>query len=252
METRYLSMPWGKMAYYCRGNLESPDSMMFLHGTGCDSSDWEKIVSLMPPEPLMVALDFRGHGNSAVPGESFTLADLASDAIALAGHLNLRRPVLAGHSLGGMAALAASATGFRPGALVLAEGWTNLQAAGRAFREPRFFGRLDPALKTLIEQKHKKTVAGFKPGIWEHFWQSVRAFDALDFLESVQLPICEVYGSLGRIETTRRDLAIPSRLNIELAWLDGAGHYLPLEKPFELAGICKRILAQCIGGNAHE
>lgn len=248
METLYLSMPWGKMAYYCRGNPASPDSMLFLHGTGCDSSDWQEILSLMPPEPLMVALDFRGHGNSSVPGAPFTLADLASDAVALAVRLNLRNPVLAGHSLGGMVALAAAAKGFRPGALVLVEGWTNLDKASRAFREPRFFGRLGPELKTLIEQKHKKTVSGFKPVVWEHFWQSVRAFDALDFLESAPLPIFEIYGSLGRIKTTRRDLAIPSRPNIELSWLDGAGHYLPLEKPVELAGICKRALKQCSGG----
>ena len=245
METFYLSMPWGKMAYYSSESSGAAHAMIFLHGTGCDSSEWEKVIARLPPDARLIRMDFRGHGNSSVPSEPFTLTDLATDVIKLAEYLNLQQPILAGHSLGGMAAMAAAQKAFQPGALILAEGWTNLKNAAKAFREPRFFGRLDPMNIKEIQKKNEKTIARFQPEVWDYFWQSVQVFDAGDFLESTSLPIREIYGNLGRIETTRRNLLIPSKPNIELIWLNDAGHYLPVEKSLELADICRRVLETC-------
>jgi pimeloyl-ACP methyl ester carboxylesterase len=186
------------------------------------------------------------------PSKPFTLTDLATDIIILSEHLGLRQPVLVGHSLGGMVAMVVAQKVLRLGALVLIEGWTNLKTAANAFREPRFFGRLAPLIKIEIQDKSKKTTARFQPEVWDYFWQSVLEFDARDFLESTSLPIYEIYGNLGRIETTRQNLMIPSKPNIEVIWLDDAGHYLPVEKPVELATICQRVLAQCKERQTHE
>jgi len=243
-------MPWGKMAYYCAGSSENP--LIFLHGSGCDSSDWSKVVARMPPEPCLIMMDFRGHGSSSAPSEPFTVTELATDVITLAEHLGIQHPILVGHSLGGMVAMIVAQKVLRPGALILVEGWTSLKTAASAFREPRFFGRLDPLLKTEIQNKSVKTIARFQPEVWNYFWQSVRAFDAREFLESTSLPIYEIYGSLGQTETTRQNLMIPSKPNIEVIWLDNAGHYLPVEKPLELAHICQRVLAQCKERSTHE
>lgn len=57
-------MSWGEMAYYDSGNLPSP--LIFLHGTGCDASDWMPVIDGLPRNQRCIALDFRGHGQSTV------------------------------------------------------------------------------------------------------------------------------------------------------------------------------------------
>lgn len=245
-------MPWGKMAYYCSGNPAAANSMIFLHGTGCDSSDWEQVVARMPPETRLVMMDFRGHGNSSTPPCGFTMEDLASDVITLAGRLGLKQPVLAGHSLGGMVAMGAARNSFRAGALILVEGWTNIEKAANAFHEPRFYGKLDAASKDKIQEKRNRITALFQPEAWKQFRKSIEAFDGRELLETTALPVYEIYGGLGKIETTRRNLMIPSRPNIEIIWIENAGHYLPIERPAELADIFKRILSQRNERQAHE
>jgi len=70
---------------------------------------WTPVARVLQAEYDVVMPDARGHGGSTAPPHGFRYGDHASDLIDLIRTIELSRPVLIGHSMGGMtAALAAS------------------------------------------------------------------------------------------------------------------------------------------------
>ena len=122
--------------------------------------------------------------------------------------------------------------------LVLLEGWTSLSSAGSAFDTGRFYGSLSQAEITKIQRKTEETRNRFKPNVWESFWASVKDYDAYSYLEQSCIPIYEVFGEMGRNESTEQKLRIPSNPNIQVIWVPNAGHYLPHERPKPISEIC--------------
>ena len=231
-----IPMSWGKMAYFDSDNA-SGQPLLFLHGTGCDSSDWSAVIEGLPQSQRCIALDFRGHGQSTAPTRPFTLACLAADVRHLADHLELQRFVIVGHSLGGMVAMEIARHSSRVAGLVLLEGWTSLSSAGSAFDPGRFYGSLPETAITRIQQKSEETRSRFKPEVWNSFWESVKNFDAYTYLEQAHISIYETFGGMGRNDLTQQQLRIPSNPNIQWIWVPNAGHYLPHECPAEVAEI---------------
>ena len=232
-------MSWGELAYHDSGNLPSP--LIFLHGTGCDASDWMSVTDALPRNQRCIALDFRGHGQSPVPTQPFTLTDLAEDVLHLVDNLRLQKLVIVGHSLGGMVAMEVAQRSSRVIGLVLLEGWTSLSAAGSSFDAGRFYGSLSETAIAEIQQKSKTTRSRFQPEIWNHFWESVTAFDAYTYLQQAGIPIWEVFGGMGRNTLTEKKLRIPPNPNIQWVWIPHAGHYLPHECPDEVAKVVSTL-----------
>ena len=236
---RTSEMSWGELAYHDSGNLPSP--LIFLHGTGCDASDWMSVADALPRNQRCIALDFRGHGQSPVPTQPFTLTDLAEDVLHLVDNLRLQELVIVGHSLGGMVAMEVAQRSSRVIGLVLLEGWTSLSAAGSSFDAGRFYGSLSETAIAEIQQKSKTTRSRFQPEIWNHFWESVTAFDAYTYLQQAGIPIWEVFGGMGRNALTKKKLRIPPNPNIQWVWIPHAGHYLPHECPDEVAKVVSTL-----------
>ncbi len=234
-----MNMPWGTMAYRDTGNsASSAVTMLFLHGTGCDADDWEGVASALPDSVRRIALEFRGHGKSTVPAEPFTLSDLADDVARFIEAEKLRRVIVAGHSLGGMVGMEVARRCGNVAVLVLLEGWTQLGVMGKAFRGERFYGGLDEHAIARVRQKSEATTGRFQPEAWEFFWQSVKEFNGYGFLKDVRIPIAEVYGGMGRTDASEQHLMVPRNLYIQIMWIPDAGHYLPIEKPSEVAKLC--------------
>ena len=235
-----LTAYWGKMAYTDSG--ESSHPLFFLHGTGCDSADWKPVIEQLPRHQRYITLDFRGHGQSSVPTEAFTLTNLADDVLHLVNSIGIQEAVLVGHSLGGMVAMEVARRSPRVAGLVLFEGWTSLSSAGSAFDKGRFYGSLSETEITNIQRKDEETRNCFKPNVWESFWTSVKSFDAYAYLEQACIPIYEVFGGMGRNESTKQKLRIPNNPNIQLMWVPNAGHYLPHECPESVSEICIKFV----------
>jgi pimeloyl-ACP methyl ester carboxylesterase len=232
-----LTASWGEMAYTDTGGTGVP--LVFLHGTGCDDVDWAETIEHLPRGLHIVTLEFRGHGQSDVPAEAFTLQDLASDLLLLADHINVESLLLVGHSLGGMVALEAASQSSRIVGLVLLEGWTSLSAAS-AFDEDRSYGGLSQKRIDSILTKSQLTRDRFDSENWTAFWETVSAFDSYEYLKQTTIPVVETYGESGRNEETKAGLRIPSNPMIETIWIPNAGHYLPHERPQEVAAACVR------------
>ena len=230
-----IPMCWGEMAYFDSGNSDQP--LLFLHGTGCDASDSRAVIEGVPDEQRCIAPDFRGHGQSTVPTQAFSLTDLAADVSRLTDHLRLQEVVIVGHSLGGMVAMEVARRSSSVAGLVLLEGWTSLSSASSAFDPGRFYGSLSETAIAQIQQKAKKTRNRFQPEVWHDFWETVKAFDAYAYLQQARIPILEVFGGMGRNDLTEEKLRIPSNPHIRWVWVPNAGHYLPHECPTEVAKV---------------
>ena len=236
-----IATDWGAMAYLDSGDSGCP--LLFLHGTGCDASDWMPVIERLPSAQRCIAPDFRGHGQSAVPTQPFTLADLAGDVLYLADFLGIQELVIVGHSLGGMVAMEVARRSSCVVGLVLLEGWTSLSSAGSAFDPGRFYGSLSQTEIAQIRRKSEETRNRFQSEVWHNFWESVKNFDAYTYLQHASIPIYEVFGGMGRNDLTEQKLRIPSNPNIQWVWIPNAGHYLPHECPVEIVEICVRYPA---------
>lgn len=87
------------------GARENPP-VLLLHGGNQSAHSWDLVSLHLADRYRVVAPDQRGHGDSEWSRESdYTLGALARDAAALIRDRGLERPIVVGHSMGGMVAL---------------------------------------------------------------------------------------------------------------------------------------------------
>ena len=79
--------------------------LLFLHGFFMDSRMFEKQISVLKEKYRVICIDIRGFGGSTDHRGPFSLYDIAGDLIKVADHLNIRKFVIAGMSMGGYIAL---------------------------------------------------------------------------------------------------------------------------------------------------
>ncbi|GAA1822147.1 hypothetical protein GCM10009682_48030 [Luedemannella flava] len=83
--------------------------VVLLHGLTSSADTWDVVAAGLADRARLVAVDQRGHGASAWPGE-YGFALMRDDLLLTLEKLDLidRRPVLVGHSMGGVVALLAA------------------------------------------------------------------------------------------------------------------------------------------------
>jgi len=91
-----------RLRAYDWGNAAAP-SMLLLHGIEDFALALEPIAEAFRQDFHVVAYDLRGHGDSDKPG-CYAFPHYLADLLAVLSQVDLDRPVLIGHSLGGMIA----------------------------------------------------------------------------------------------------------------------------------------------------
>lgn len=88
------------------GGPDSPDApqIVILHGLFGSSRNWTGAGRALTDVARVYALDLRNHGDSP-HADSHSLADLRDDVRRWIRERGLKRPILLGHSMGGMAAM---------------------------------------------------------------------------------------------------------------------------------------------------
>jgi len=85
-------------------------ALLLLHGYGDSLDIWRETVAHLPARQRSIALDLRGHGDSQwSPDGDYSLRAMVDDVRRVERALGLERFVVAGHSTGGMTALAFAA-----------------------------------------------------------------------------------------------------------------------------------------------
>jgi pimeloyl-ACP methyl ester carboxylesterase len=95
------------LAYAERGEGDPP--ILLVHGILCDQRYMALQLEYFARTRRTVAVDLRGHGLSDVPQHGYTIDGLADDLAWMCAQLCLTGPLVVGHSLGGIVALAFAA-----------------------------------------------------------------------------------------------------------------------------------------------
>ncbi|MEU8637379.1 alpha/beta hydrolase [Amycolatopsis sp. NPDC048633] len=147
----------------------SGPAVVLLHGGGRDSSDWDPVVArLRALGARPVTADLRGHGSTPAAPWTWDLA--LADVAGVVSGLSLDRPVVVGHSLGGMVATLWSGIADCPLAI-------NLDGHGNPTSPAHYAGLADPLAGHVAVRTALDTMAA---GLDEDFRGVLRAIDALD------------------------------------------------------------------------
>ena len=229
-------------------------AIVLLHGISGGAEGWRPMFgALVAAGHRVVAWDLPGYGRSpALPESSF--AAWVDALLRLADAAGLLRPILVGHSLGGMIALEAALTApDRFERLVLGcmtPGFCGMTgAAQQAFLDTRL-GPLNhgatmaelastviPDMMALqaatdLKESHQALMATIPPECYRAAMTALVNFDRRHALAQLDLPVTCIAGESDRIARPAVMRAMASRLpHGRYVVLPGAGHLAPFEQP---------------------
>jgi pimeloyl-ACP methyl ester carboxylesterase len=77
-------------------------AVLLVHGIACDRRYMEPVAVHLAARHRTVAVDLRGHGRSDAPDGPYDVATHVDDLVEVCAALGVERPVVVGHSLGGV------------------------------------------------------------------------------------------------------------------------------------------------------
>ncbi len=257
---RFVTVNGLRLRYRDWGGSGQP--CLALHGAAAHAHWWDPVAPRLAPRLRVLALDWRGHGRSEWPRPPrYRTEDFVADLVGVVERLRLDRVVVAGHSMGGHAALALAA--WHPARLerlvvVDARPMANLErlreqrARGerpriefpsRAAALRRF--RLSPpetlAPPALLRAVAARGIRHLPSGRWVYrfdpaFEATREPVDAWPLLPRIAVPTLIVRGEgstvLSRDTAARMAKAIPSA---RLEGLPRAYHHVTLDAPAAFA-----------------
>lgn len=252
------------LAYQTRG---AGRVVVFLHPIGTRGAFWDGVVARIAHRCRCVTLDLRGHGDSDISRDKFSLDDLADDVIELLKVERAAGAVVVGCSLGGMVAqgVALKASELLAG-LVLADTGHNQTPESRKVVQQRaddslngMPGMLDATLSRWFPapflslhgpevQLCRQWLLEDDPVVFSWGWEAIRDLSYGDRLKGIDLPALVLRGSedASSRRDTMQEMArlLPRAHYVEIP---GAGHVAPLEQPTAFAELLLEFLAKEVG-----
>lgn len=232
--------------------------LVFVHGLACNRGFWAPQVEHFAPRHRVLAPDLRGHGHSDAPRQRYTMQSLADDVIWMCDQLQYVRPVLVGHSLGGLVAMEAAVQrpdrfaavglidsvllppGDRPGfveQLVAALRTPDAERALRAYYGTFFGPHDDPGRKAWILDEAVRTPPHVSSSIWE---EAMVSWSDEEALRRCTAPMVYLDAGTPNADFSRIMEIQPGLI---LGRTIGSGHFSPLEVPEQVNAMLDRFLA---------
>ena len=244
-----------RIAYVTDGTGLPP--LVFVHGWSCDRRYWDWQLRGFAKYHRVVGVDLAGHGDSGANRAHWTIGAFGGDVAAVVDALELERPILVGHSMGGDVIAEAARRLKRPAAgLIWVDTYKRLGAprtpdevaniirpfrddfAGttRAFVRGMFLPGTDPGLVDLVAGD----MASAPPEVGVGALESALAYDREMpiALKELKLPVIAI-----NPETPATDLASMSAHGVEVMLMSDVGHFPMMESPERF----NRILRTAIG-----
>ncbi|RIK35399.1 MAG: alpha/beta hydrolase [Chloroflexi bacterium] len=99
---QHLARDGVRLAYTESGSGSPP--LLLVHGWTCDHTYFAPQAEHFSRSHRVVSVDLRGHGASDKPEQEYTMAAFADDLRWMCEQLGVERPVVVGHSMGGVIA----------------------------------------------------------------------------------------------------------------------------------------------------
>jgi N-formylmaleamate deformylase len=226
-----------------------------------DGACWTPLACALEGEFDVVMPDARGHGVSSAPHHAYRYEDLANDVAGLVRGLGLARPVLLGHSMGGMTAavVTSGCAGILRGLILVdptflsPERQREVRDSDVADQHRRALGLPKSDLVAQGRARHPHR----SPEIVElqaeaRLKTRMAAFDVLtppspeyrDVVSAIDVPSLLVIGDSSPVVTLEMAMELRSlnpRVRIEQVQV--AGHGLPFEQPERLGEMVLSFLS---------
>jgi pimeloyl-ACP methyl ester carboxylesterase len=279
-ELTAVSADGARLHVELHGPVDDPDApvVVLAHGWTCSTAFWAAQIRDLAVDHRVVAYDQRGHGRS--PANPVCGTDALADDLEAVLEATLapgERAVIAGHSMGGMTVMAASArAGFREHAaavLLCSTGASRLVAESRVIplrpgrlrtwltrrllgsRAP--LGPVTPLARRIL--RYGTMGPGSAPEMVEacarivhacprkvrYTWSEVLGLLDLDHgVRELRVPTAVVVGSADRLTppalTHALAAALPDCLGV--TELPGIGHMTPVEAPAPVTGKIRELV----------
>ncbi|RKG60602.1 alpha/beta hydrolase [Corallococcus sp. AB011P] len=246
--------------HYLRTGGANPP-VVLLHGLIGSGACWTPVARVLEGEFDVVMPDARGHGDSSTPNHGYRYDDHANDVVGLIRGLELSRPVVMGHSMGGMTAAVVASRGTDLRGLILVdptflspERQREVHASDVAEQHRQALGlsRSELVAQAIVRQPHRS------PELIELLAEArlkthLEAFDVLtppnpdyrDVVSATDVPILLVIGDRGPVVTFEMATELRS-LNprVRIEEIQDAGHGLPYDQPERLAEVVASFMRE--------
>jgi pimeloyl-ACP methyl ester carboxylesterase len=244
--------------YYEEAGAGDP-AMVFVHGWTGDHTQFGPQVEHFSRRQRAVVVDMRGHGHSDAT-RPFDIPTFSDDVAWLCERLALDRPVVVGHSMGGMIAVelaarrpelvravialdspfvAAGELGSTVGPVLEALGGPDHLAARRQMAVTSIGPYLSP------EQRDRLVATHCVPArhVAEEAFTSVVGWDGAKTLSEVDNPVLAISSGMGgrggHTDASRLAATCPQ---LFVGAVVGAGHFIQLEVPDQVNAMIERFL----------
>jgi pimeloyl-ACP methyl ester carboxylesterase len=246
--------------------------VVLAHGGGLTAHTWDGVCARLRDEHRCLALDLRGHGESDWAKE-YGIRAHVRDIAALVDAIAPERPVLVGHSLGGLAAITYAAEhGDRLRGLALIDvdvrvAPHQVRSIADFFAGPREFASMDAAVEAARRFNPRRDPAVLRASLrwalapaeggglrWRYDRRAVST--ALEEVAQglaeqraavarIACPVLIVWGSLSEVLGRERAHEFAAEFaDGTAACVEGAGHTVQGDQPDRLAAVLRPWLAQ--------
>lgn len=237
-----VGVPGAKISYLVR--QRSGPMLVLIPGSFNTASVFAEMIRSLNSDLSIMVVEMRGHGGSWPPPVHGSIPQFAGDVLRAVDAAGIRKFYVGGHSIGGMVAI--EVAGQRPQALkgvISIEGWTHYSVQQTAFHGLKL-ETMTPAKLALRTRFADEVKSRWTAEQVKDFLTIWRSWSGLAILRNTQLAVLEIWGDRNRPPASRKSMQIPDRPNIELEWIHGAGHSLPVEAPEKVAALINKFLTK--------
>ena len=231
--------------------------IVFVHGWTCDHTYFAPQFGHFSKDHRVVAVDLRGHGHSDKPEQEYTIAAFADDVAWLCRELGLSKPVVVGHSMGGVIALEMAARfPDLPAAVVLVDAPVVPPLALVEAVKPMMEALRSPGYREVQRQfvanalflptdnpMRKAQIVDAMSEAPQHVmvsaFENIFSWDSAAAAAACKVPVLNICAAQPIADVTRFRELCPHLVNGQTV---GAGHFHQLEVPDQVNAMIERFL----------
>ena len=247
-----------KLAYVEQGAGEPP--VVLVHGWCCEHTYMAPLAAHFAPRHRIVAVDLRGHGASDRPERPYTMEGFADDLAFLCDELAVHKPIVIGHSMGGLIALDLAARYPELPRAVVALDSPVVPPQGFADSMMRQLERLkgpdyldavrrqvaNMFLPTDDAERKKRIIDGMSSTaqhVMASAMEQMLTYDSDAAMAACRVPFLHIGSAVPMPDWPRLKLLCPQAVNGQVV---GSGHFLQLEVPEQVHAMIDRFLAMAL------